>query len=160
MSTSRDLSLIMGTRRHWFCCAFSIKLSVFHQIISFSGKISYQELFCMVTLLASSAQWPQRQQKWENKKSNMFDKQNNNSECAAHLLADFFRVITRLMSNLIRMAMQSSQLQFCRKFPFKGSDLKTVYTTHLLPRLVLLLYLPSKNIMSSNLEKVSTPSPP
>ena len=90
----------------------------------------------------------------------MFDKQNNNSECAAHLLADFFRVITRLMSNLIRMAMQSSQLQFCWKFPYKGSDLKTVYTTHLLPRLVLLLYLPSKNIMSSNLEKVSTPSPP
>ena len=40
-------------------------------------------------------------------------------------LADFFEVIAQIMSNLIRMAMQSSQLRFCWKYPYKGSDLKT-----------------------------------
>ena len=44
------------------------------------------------------------------KKSNWFNKQNKNSTCAAHFLADFFAVVTQLtLSNLIRMhmAMQS-----------------------------------------------------
>ena len=48
----------------------------------------------VVTLLTSLAQ-PQRRQNRE-KKSNMLNKQNKNSErtCAAHFLADFFAFIT------------------------------------------------------------------
>ena len=61
----------------------------------FWGEIvTYQELIYVVTLLTSLAK-PQRRQNRE-KKSNMLNKQNKNSErtCAAHFLADFFAVIT------------------------------------------------------------------
>ena len=73
-----------------------ISMNIFHQIINFSGEIiAYQELFWMVKLLMSSAQ-PQQQQKREKQKSNRFNKQNKNSEWAAHFLADFFAVIVWL----------------------------------------------------------------
>ena len=49
----------------------------------------------MVKLLMSSAQ-PQQQQKREKQKSNRFNKQNTNSEWAAHFLADFFAIIVWL----------------------------------------------------------------
>ena len=46
----------------------------------------YQESFCVVTLLASSAQ-PQRRRKRENNKRNRFNKQNKNYEGAANSIA-------------------------------------------------------------------------
>ena len=79
----------------------SILWRVFHQIVSFSGQIvAYQELFCVIKLLASSAQ-PQSWWKRENK-------QNKNSERATHFFAVFFAIITRLMlSNFIIIATRS-----------------------------------------------------
>ena len=79
----------------------SLSWRVFHQVVDFSGQIvAYQGLLSVVKLLASSAQ-PQSWRKRENK-------QNKNSKRAAHFLADFFAIITRLMlSNFIIIATRS-----------------------------------------------------
>ena len=72
--------------------------TVFHENVgffSFSGEIvAYQELFCVVTLLASSAQPKPDNGNEKSKKRNRFNKQSKNSERAAHFLADFFRHCT------------------------------------------------------------------
>ena len=70
-----------------------------YQIVGFPGEIvSYQKLFCVVALPANSVQ-----------PGNDENKQNKNSERAAHSLTDFVAVIAQLtLSKLIGMAMRSS----------------------------------------------------
>ena len=86
----------MGICGGLFRRAFSIKSS------ALSGKIvACQESFFVVRLLVSSAQ-PQRPRRRENISK-------TKTERAAHFLAGFFAVIARrTLSNLIEMAMQSS----------------------------------------------------
>ena len=80
----------------------SVSLHIFHQIFTFFRQNHcYQELFCLVMLLASSMQ-PQRWWKRENKE---------NKQRAAHFLACFLAWLTllNLISILIPMrSMQSS----------------------------------------------------
>lgn len=70
--------ICMGTCGRWFCCVFSM------HVVGFLGKIvAHQELFCMMTLLASSAQlqqWQKRENQNKSWKSNWFNKQNKNCE--------------------------------------------------------------------------------
>lgn len=85
---------VSGSR---FCRAVSI-------VAFFNKIVAYQELFCLVTLLASSIKHADDFGGNEkiNKKSNRLNKRNKNSERTAHYLAAFFGAIAQLtVSNLI-----------------------------------------------------------
>ena len=94
------LSLYTGSCRCRFYHAFSIKSSVF----KWNCRLSAMVLLGRVT---SKLDQPQIQWKQENMKSNRFNTQNKNSECAAHF---FVIIIPLTSSNLIGMAMWSCDL--------------------------------------------------
>ena len=102
----------------------SISLLVFHQIVRFSGIIvACQELFCVVTLLATSGQ-PHRRRKRENEKSSrLISKAKTLNMSVAH----FWQISLPSSNKMSGMAMQSrfnlkqSLLRFRRKYPYRGS---------------------------------------
>ena len=119
---SRFYSIYFITEPLYEYLQTSISLRVVNYIANrrvFSREIvAYQtdikNFFCLVTLLTSSVQ-PQRRQKRE-------IEQNKNSERAAHFLFGFFGITAGLaLSNLLEIVMQSSPLQFRRKYPYRGS---------------------------------------
>ena len=78
----------------------------------FNEIVAYEELFCMVTLLASSTNHDDDKGNLKIKKkkraTSLTDEQEKTPERAAHFLSNFLAIVARVtLSNFIEMAMRS-----------------------------------------------------